>query len=196
MFYLTPPSFSMLPHSIFFFLHFLNETRWLSDKESASQWRRCNWPGVDLWVGKIPGEGNGNSLQYSCLENLMNRGAWQTRVHGVIKSQTQLSYTHRQGGNEFLHSHSLSNTCLVHSVSWAFLDVGDAIIIHFKKTKMLAVTELVFIFHSFFYPLKSTPRIPSVPALSKAALAKIRNELPNLSDLQHLTLFSTSSWLW
>ena len=53
---------------------------------------------------------------------------------------------------------------------------------------MLAVTELVFIFHSFFYPLKSTPCIPSVPALSKAALAKIRNELPNLSDLQHLTL--------
>ena len=80
----------------------------------------------------------------------------------------------------------------MHSVSWAFLDVGDAII-HFKKTKMLAVTELVFIFHSFFYPLKSTPCIPSVPALSKAALAKTRNELPNLSDLRHLTLFSTSS---
>ena len=34
------------------------------------------------------GEGNGNSLQYSCLENPMNRGAWQAIVHEVAKSQT------------------------------------------------------------------------------------------------------------
>ena len=38
-----------------------------------------------------PGEGNGNPLQYSCLENPMDRGAWQATVHGVAKSQTQLS---------------------------------------------------------------------------------------------------------
>ena len=35
-----------------------------------------------------PGEGNGNPLQYSCLENPIDRGAWQTTVHGVAKSQT------------------------------------------------------------------------------------------------------------
>ena len=35
--------------------------------------------------GRSPGEGNGNLLQYSCLENLMDRGAWQDRVHGVIR---------------------------------------------------------------------------------------------------------------
>ena len=38
-----------------------------------------------------PGIGNGNPLQYSCLENSMDRGAWQATVHGVAKSQTQLS---------------------------------------------------------------------------------------------------------
>ena len=38
-----------------------------------------------------PGEGNGNPLQYSCLENSMDRGAWKTTVHGVAKSQIQLS---------------------------------------------------------------------------------------------------------
>ena len=38
-------------------------------------------------LGRSPGEGNGNSLQYSCLGNPMNRGAWQTIVHGVEKSQ-------------------------------------------------------------------------------------------------------------
>ena len=37
------------------------------------------------------GEGNGTPLQYSCLENLMDRGAWQAAVHGVAKSQTRLS---------------------------------------------------------------------------------------------------------
>ena len=38
-----------------------------------------------------PGEGNGNPLQYSCLENPMDRGAWLATVHGVAKSRTRLS---------------------------------------------------------------------------------------------------------
>ena len=41
-------------------------------------------------LGRSPGEGNGNPLQYSCLENTMDRGAGQATVHGVTKSQTQL----------------------------------------------------------------------------------------------------------
>ena len=40
--------------------------------------------------GRSPGEGNGNPLQYSWLENPMNRGAWRATVHGVAMSQTQL----------------------------------------------------------------------------------------------------------
>ena len=38
--------------------------------------------------GRSPGGGNSNPLQYSCLENPLNRGAWQTTAHGVTKSQT------------------------------------------------------------------------------------------------------------
>ena len=41
--------------------------------------------------GRSPGEGNGTPLQYSCLENPMDRGAWQATVHGVAKSWTRLS---------------------------------------------------------------------------------------------------------
>ena len=41
--------------------------------------------------GRSPGEGNGNPLQYSCLENPTDRGAWWATVHSVAKSQTQLS---------------------------------------------------------------------------------------------------------
>ena len=42
-------------------------------------------------LGRSPGEGNGNPLQYSCLENPMDRGAWLATVHGVAKSRTRLS---------------------------------------------------------------------------------------------------------
>ena len=45
-------------------------------------------------LGRSLGEGNGNSLQYSCLENPMDRGAWGSTVYGVAKSQTQLSTEH------------------------------------------------------------------------------------------------------
>ena len=44
--------------------------------------------------GTCPGEGHGNPLQYSWLENSMDRGAWQATVYGIAKSQTQLSDEH------------------------------------------------------------------------------------------------------
>ena len=49
----------------------------------------CNAGDLD-WEDPVE-KGNGNPLQYSCLENPMNRGAWQATVHGVMKSCTQLS---------------------------------------------------------------------------------------------------------
>ena len=52
---------------------------------------QCRRPGLSSWVGKIPGEGNGNPLQYSCLENPMDRRAWWVRVQWVAKSWTRLS---------------------------------------------------------------------------------------------------------
>ena len=48
-------------------------------------------PGSIPGLGRSLGEGNGNPLQYPYLENLMDRGAWWAAVHGVAKSQAQLS---------------------------------------------------------------------------------------------------------
>ena len=45
-------------------------------------------PGLIPGLGRSPREGNGSPLQYSCLENPMNGGAWWATVHGVAKSQT------------------------------------------------------------------------------------------------------------
>ena len=55
-------------------------------------------PGSIPGSGRSSGEGNGNPLQYSCLENSMDRGAWQSTVHGATKSWTRLSNldTHAQ----------------------------------------------------------------------------------------------------
>ena len=63
----------------------------LHGKESA-----CNAGDLGLIPrsGRSPGEGNGDPLQYSCLENAMDRGAWWVTVHGVTKSQIRLSDFH------------------------------------------------------------------------------------------------------
>ena len=60
----------------------------LDDKESA--WNSGDLGLIPGW-GRSPREGNGNPLWYSCLENPMDRGAWQATDHGVTKSQTQLN---------------------------------------------------------------------------------------------------------
>ena len=49
---------------------------------------------VSSICGRSPGEGNDNPLQYPCLGNPMDRGAWRATVHGVTKSQTRLSDQH------------------------------------------------------------------------------------------------------
>ena len=60
----------------------------LVSKESACS---AGDPGSIPDLGRFPGEGNGNPLQYPCLENLMDRGAWWATVHGVSKSRARLS---------------------------------------------------------------------------------------------------------
>ena len=77
---------------------------WFSNKEST-----CNAGNLGLipGSGKSPGAGHGNPLQYSCLENPMNRGAQRATVHTVKKSWTQLKrfnvHTHKTHRTDILH---------------------------------------------------------------------------------------------
>ena len=57
---------------------------------SICQCRRCKRNRFDPWDRKIPGGSHGNPLQYSCLENPRDRGAWWPAISGVTQSQTQL----------------------------------------------------------------------------------------------------------
>ena len=62
--------------------------RWLRGKESASN---AGDTGSIPGLGRSPGKGNGNPIQYSCLGNPMDRGSWWAIVPGVTKRQTRLS---------------------------------------------------------------------------------------------------------
>ena len=64
--------------------------RWLSSKESACNSGATGDMGSIPGSGKSPGGGHEKPLQYSCLENPMDRGAWRATVHSAAKSQTQL----------------------------------------------------------------------------------------------------------
>ena len=72
--------------------------------------------------GRFPGEGNGKPLQYSCLENPMDGGPWWTAVHGVAKSQTQLS-----NFSFTFHFHALEKEMATHSsvLAWRIPGTGE-----------------------------------------------------------------------
>ena len=105
---------NLLPFSLLFFLR--SEVFHIHPV-TVSLWANKHWEGI--WASQvalvvknpptntgeirdtslIPGGGHCNPLQYSCLGNPMDRGAWQTRVHGVPKSQTQLKNQHTYRGS-------------------------------------------------------------------------------------------------
>ena len=73
-------------------------------------------------LGRSPGEGNGNPLQYSCLENPMGGGAWWAAAHGVAKSQARLSdFTFT------FHFHALKKEMATHSsvLAWTIPGMGE-----------------------------------------------------------------------
>ena len=71
---------------------------WRSGKEYVCQCRRCTRHSSIPGWGRLPGGRNSNPLQYSCLENPMDRGAWQARVHGVAESETSTNkHTNAKG---------------------------------------------------------------------------------------------------
>ena len=79
-------------------------------------------PGSISGSGRSPGDGNGTPLQYSCLENPMDRGAWWAAVHRVAKSRTRLSnFTFT------FHFHALEKAMATHSsvLAWRIPGMGE-----------------------------------------------------------------------
>ena len=75
---------------------------WFSEERTRLHCRSRRRCGFDPWMGKSPRGGNGHALQYSCLKNYMDRGAWRVTVQRVTKSQTRRSaraHTHTRSEN-------------------------------------------------------------------------------------------------
>ena len=100
-------------------LSFTKEARIYNEEKTASSISGAGNTG-QLWVKD--GEGNGNPLQYSCLENPMDGGAWWAAVHGVAKSRTRLSdFTFT------FHFHALEKEKATHSsvLAWRIPGMGE-----------------------------------------------------------------------
>ena len=76
---------------------------WHSSKETSCQCGRHRRCGFDPGLGRTLGVGNDNPLQYSCLENSMDREAWHATVHGVTQSRSHCVYTHM---DKQIHTHA------------------------------------------------------------------------------------------
>ena len=129
---------------------------WCSGQENACQCRTCerhkfNLPGS----GRSPGIRNGNPFQYCCLENPMDREAWQATVHGVAKSRTRLS-AHTHHGRDRL---GLLTLKLWPSTQLAF------ILMRWKQS----VDNIILVIHS-----------PAVPSLLLSAMQYLLS-IPSLS---------------
>ena len=75
--------------------------------------------------GRSPGGGHGNPLQYSCLENLMDKGAWQAIVHRVAKRWTQLK---RLSERACTHAHTHTQSCLHMEMAEINSHNGDSVV--------------------------------------------------------------------
>ena len=96
----------------------------MADGDCSHEIKRCLFLGRKSMTNldSIFGEGNGNPLQYSCLENPMDGGAWKAAVHGVASSQTRLSdFTFT------FHFHALEKEMATHSsvLAWRIPGMGE-----------------------------------------------------------------------
>ena len=87
-------------------------------------------PGSIPGSGRSPGEGNGNPLQYSCLENPTDGGAWKATVHGVAKSWTQLSY--------FTFTFMVSSLDQFNQHFWGKCSIFQSCLVQFSSVQLLS----------------------------------------------------------
>ena len=119
-----------------------------SGKEPTCQCRRHRRLEFDLWVGKIPGGGNGNPLQYSCLENPMDREAWQATGYRVTKSQIWLKWLSTHTPTVILGLNFLGTTKLFSTAAEPFYIPTSNVQVYHSPTSL---PKFVFCFYCYFY---------------------------------------------
>ena len=115
---------------------------------------QCRRPGFNPWVGRSLGEGNSNSLQYSCLENSMDRGAWQSTVHGVTELDTTewLTQTHTEAETSVLQPQK-TEFCQQLKNAWRWV---------FHQCLQMRTQPIQHLVFSFVLPQSENPAMPCV----------------------------------
>ena len=143
---------------------------WLSGKESTYQCMSPRRWVFDSGWGRSPGGGNGNPIQYSCLGNLMDRGAWRATVPGVPKSRTRLNDGEWYGKR---FDESISKFPFHSSLVWLFLGPFIGVFLGQLET-MLGIERM----------------------LGKSVISPLMNHEREIRDFSHQTPYSTQkSWL-
>ena len=130
-------------------------------KESACDVGDPGWiPGL----GRFPGEGNGNPLQYSCLENPMDRGSWRATVHGlagvrhylVTKPPPPTSWVRECSMVVLCKKHAASSMCF--QLMFAFSPLYQSSILLWKQ-KLMQLPRLLSVLAPDQFTLHLTPKI-------------------------------------
>ena len=99
------------------------ENKCMVTKGDSRWWGEMSWEfGINIYLLPSIGEGNGTPLQYSCLKNPLDGGAWKAAVHGVAEGRTQLSnFTFA------FHFHALEKEMATHSsvLAWRIPGTGE-----------------------------------------------------------------------
>ena len=158
--------------------------RWLSDRESTCQFMRC---GFDPWLGRSPGEENGNPLQYTCLGNLMSEEPGGLQSMGVTKSQTWL-------GSSVQFSRSVVSYS---ATPWTAARQAFLSITHSRSLlKLMSIGSVMPSNHLIlFHPLLLLPSIfPSIRVLSNESVLHIRSPNIGASALASVLPMNIQDW--
>ena len=109
--------FRICHHTATWTLKFIEHTEAVLASEDIPVFRMAEF---SMSSATAIGEGNGNPLQYSCLENPMDRGAWQAMIHGVTKSWTRLSV--------WASAIGIAGKLVLYAPSLSFLSLGSSIL--------------------------------------------------------------------
>ena len=155
-------------------------------------------------LGRFPGEGNGNPLQYSCLENPMDRGAWWATVHGVTKSQTQLSdFTFFSFVQRFVMFVVIIFRGLWQQFSWCWRCLSDSqwtqtlacklLLAHLQHASYCSqlcwdpLAHLVVLLGKCSLQMNYMPPIPSIALVEDSGIHQWMHHLPQVQSLLPVT---------
>ena len=154
-------------------------------QETREMWVRGLIPALE----RFPGGGHGNPLQYSCLENAMDQGAWQATVHRVTKNWTWLKQLSTHAGDMKIFS---VNICV--QIHYRFWWLHNIALIFCSTVPSLKDNKVIFHFSLCKESHDECPYLPSLCTLLVISFGYILGNRTAGSKTSHILNFRTCCW--